>query len=489
MASLQGLYNSLKNTLRQLTGPTFFNFLVHGKNYLSSDIINKTIGVFTIPILTRILVPAEYGYLGIFITIVALTGILLDLNLRASITRYYFEDDLDFAGFLGSNFIGVLVFSGFILLPLLFFAGEVSAYWNIPSKLYTYALLTAWVMIPLANYLVYLTAAQRSTIYFRYNILFQTGTAVLSAYVIYWLSEEKFYGRAYVQLALATLIGIAVMYAWRKSIKWTVKLSHISKSLTYSTPLILHSLSGFILVSFDQLIINQLDGTAATGQYIFAYQIGLIMNMYVTSTNKSWIPIFYKSLKENKYRQITDLVSKYSKQTIIVAVGIILFSREIALILARENYYEALDIVPWVVLGYLSLFGYNLYAQYAFYRKKTVAIAVITLIASSVNIALNYWLIPTYGYKVAAITTFASYLLLFALHYVHTRLRFAEDQPFQLLKLIGQFGLPLLAWLVVANIDSLSLNLVFQVLIKTIIFGFLLFYVVHSIKKNKPVET
>ena len=64
---------------------------------------------------------------------------------------------------------------------------------------------------------------------------------------------------------------------------------------------------------------------------------------------------------------------------------------------------------------------------YSEYKKKTLFISINTVISVVVNIGLNYWLIPIFGYTAAAYTTAFSYILLFTLHYITTKLIMKEN--------------------------------------------------------------
>ena len=74
-----------------------------------------------------------------------------------------------------------------------------------------------------------------------------------------------------------------------------------------------------------------------------------------------------------------------------------------------------------VVMGYVFVFLYTLYFQYASFRKRTELISLSTFIAGFLNIFLNYWLIPIFGYKVAAATTLVSFIALFLLHFANAK--------------------------------------------------------------------
>ena len=46
------------------------------------------------------------------------------------------------------------------------------------------------------------------------------------------------------------------------------------------------------LATYDQIILNQLAGPAATGGYAFAYRFGMSMVILFTAFSSAWIPDF-----------------------------------------------------------------------------------------------------------------------------------------------------------------------------------------------------
>ena len=138
---------------------------------------------------------------------------------------------------------------------------------------------------------------------------------------------------------------------------------------------------------------------------------------------QAWSPMFYDKLNDKKYDDINSLTKKYTKIVLIIAFTLILFARELVMLMADKKYYVALNIVPVVIISYLFFFLYTMYVSFAFYYKKTQLIALITIIAGSVNIVLNYLFIPKFGYTIAAWTTLISYVVLFVLHYVNVKFK------------------------------------------------------------------
>ena len=83
-------------------------------------------------------------------------------------------------------------------------------------------------------------------------------------------------------------------------------------------------------------------------------------------------------------------------------------------------------VVPPVALGTLCQYFYTNYVNQELYHKKTVMIAVNSIIAALINTGLNYIFIQKYGYIAAAYTTLAGYFILMCLHYISTKIVLKE---------------------------------------------------------------
>ena len=117
--------------------------------------------------------------------------------------------------------------------------------------------------------------------------------------------------------------------------------------------------------------------------------------------------------------------SKTSKYLLIFYAGlcvvISLMAPELLMILAPSNYSEGLSAIPPIIgMAFLNAL-YNVYASIEFYHKKSVGIAVATIIAAALNIGLNAWLIPIYGLSAAAYTTLIANAVLTFCHFIGYR--------------------------------------------------------------------
>ena len=94
---------------------------------------------------------------------------------------------------------------------------------------------------------------------------------------------------------------------------------------------------------------------------------------------------------------------------------------EFVLIMGGHKYCDSITLIPVIMLGCCFQFLYTFYVNVEFYCKKTFTVSVGTLVSAGANLVLNILFIPIFGYRMAAVTTVISYLVLYLIHFIATR--------------------------------------------------------------------
>jgi O-antigen/teichoic acid export membrane protein len=397
------------------------HLLSHSKNYIGANFFLKGLTFLTIPIFTRLLSPADYGNISLYTTLTSIFGIIFILGIDGSLYRYYFEKNEDYSSFLGTNMLFLFLVNIVFIAALFIFRNYLINLFSLSEDIYDFAIISSFLSVPVALLLADYQCSMKSKKYSVLNIIKYSSITIISIVIILLLRENLYLGRVYSELLIGTVFFAYSIILLLKISKFKIKLRYITYSLMLGIPLLPGALSQFAMNFFDRLIINQVNGENEVGLYSFAFNIGMVMNTFVMGMNQSWAPIFYDKLKNDKNSEIHNLSPKYANIIFSAAIVLILFSREIVFILGEKRYHAALNIIPIVMLGYVFIFLYTLYANYAFYYKKVWLITLFTVISGVVSVALNYILIPKYGYKFASVSALASYLLLFILHYGNVR--------------------------------------------------------------------
>jgi len=415
------IVEKVKKSLNKYFSSDLLEFILHSKNYVAANFFGKGLAFISIPIFTRLLLPSDYGVLAIFLSFLGIMSIIMSLGIRGSIIRYYYEDKDDFDSFMGTNLVFIFAWSTVVLFSLVLLRPVLIKFFNLPFTILLIAGVIAFFNNTFNNYTGYLQASKRSK-----NVLNLSSTRsalilVFGVVITIMLTENKYYGKIIANLITSIIFLIVCFKPILNISSLNIQKKHIKYSLVFGLPLVFHLLSGRVLIDFDRIIINQLVGHNEAGLYSFAYNIGMIQNLISMGMLTAWTPLLYSKLNEQRYREINILASKYSRFIYILAFTLILFSREIVILLADKMYHAAFEVVPIIIVSYVFFFLYTVYVEFAFYAKNTYMIAALTIIAGSINVALNYYLIPKYGYQVAAWTTLISYTSLFLLHYLNVR--------------------------------------------------------------------
>ncbi|MFW5794636.1 MAG: oligosaccharide flippase family protein [Bacillota bacterium] len=420
-------------------------FLGHSKNYIFADFFSKALYFLVLPIITRLLSPSDFGVVSVFMALIAVFEIIFELNFRGTISRYYFEKNFDFKSFIGTNLIFLTTYGAILLLILFSTVNFWTRFLYVEKQVVYAGFIVSYIYIYLNILLSYLRAAQKSKEFALVNVLYNTLILVIAVFLYIYLKEDKYLGRVYSTLLIVSVFSIFAIVKLVKLSNWNFKPNHIYLAVLFGIPLLPHSLSSFILAQFDKVIINQLEGSYDTGLYSFAYNVAMIMYVFVIGMDKSWSPMFYKKMNSNDKAGINELAQNYTKYVFSVALILVLFSREIVIIMADKKYHASLSIIPIIIIGYIFVFLYTLYIKYSLYYKKTYLVSICTIIAGIVNVVLNYAFIPKYGYKFAAISTVISYFLLFIFHFSNVKYILKEKTMIKLHFMLVPFILVVLA--------------------------------------------
>lgn len=448
-----------RNILHQLRKFSFFDTFKHVSTYFFGTVLVQLLGIITLPVFTAYLTPDEYGIVNVFLTYVTIIATLLTLSLHSSIARYYFEEHkVDFEDFLGSIFITITILfwgqGGILFL----FREEVADLINLPTHLIVWLISTTYLIVVYSFYCQILVAVKQSKKYATIKVVWRYGKFAFTILgLIYFTnvvyveggeeSSYTFMGKIIGEWFGTLLLTFYVLVQLREYISFKkIAFSHIKYALIYSIPLIPFALSNHILTSFDQWFINSTIGHAETGQYAFAYKIGMIYQGLVFALLNGANPSYYNYMNKKDYGSVAREVDNMTKILILGAGFLMLFAVDAGTLLSSSPVFlDALPIAP-VIVGAYVFYGVSSFANRGiFYVKKNAYLALIVLSSGVINIILNWYFIGVkgYSYQVAAYTTLISYVLMMFFSIFVTRyiLKLPRLPLRQILKYIVFLGL------------------------------------------------
>ena len=143
----------------------------------------------------------------------------------------------------------------------------------------------------------------------------------------------------------------------------------------------------------------------------------MIGAIFWTAINGSLVPFTHDCINNNDNNKINKTSKYLLSGYFAICVFVILIAPEILKILAPKEYHRGILCVPPIVMVVFLQALYNLYANIEFFYKKTKTISLATIIATVINLILNFVLIPKYSYIAAAYTTLTSYIILVLIHF------------------------------------------------------------------------
>lgn len=174
------------------------------------------------------------------------------------------------------------------------------------------------------------------------------------------------------------------------------------------------------LQSADRYMLNLLSPRTLydAGIYAIAYKIGMIMSLFTVIFDLLFFPYIMKIAKKDYVKTRLDQLYKlYCISATIIAALIILFSREV-FILLDDSYQEGAGLVFFGVIS-MYLRGLSNLLVLGFYIKKSSKkIALASVLAALINILLNWIWIPDYGIMGAGFASIIAYLFIVVFNYI-----------------------------------------------------------------------
>lgn len=226
---------------------------------------------------------------------------------------------------------------------------------------------------------------------------------------------------------LGRIYGVTIVYALAAVVIWFfiflqkptgIKKKYFSYAFFLGFPIVFHTLSQQVLGQSDRVMMQQFEiSNAEIGIYSLFYTLTSVLSTILGALNNSWCPFYYDDISENRWEAIDAKSKKYIELFTAVSAGFVLLSREVSYIMANEEYWSGINVVPILSIAVYFTFMYQFPVNFEFFHKKTKIIASGTVGAGLFNVILNAILIPIWGMYGAAIATAISYLALFFAHY------------------------------------------------------------------------
>ena len=218
---------------------------------------------------------------------------------------------------------------------------------------------------------------------------------------------------AHIEFIVGSLL---LLYFYKRNkqspLGWRLNFRKAKFLLANSWPLILSSSAIFVQASIDQIMIGEMLGDAAVGQYSVALRLIEVLGFIPVVISTAFAPIVTKSKLANEDEYKRTLSSVYRIMFIlflITAIPIYFLSNHIVILLYGIDYSQAGSL--------LSLFAIRLFftnfgvAKSLFITNESLFkyTLITSLVGAGSNIILNYLLIPIMGVTGSLVATILSF--------------------------------------------------------------------------------
>ena len=378
------------------------------------------ISIITTPIFTRLMTTSEYGRFTNYNAWIAVLNIFVGLQTQGSIANARIKyNSEEYNRYLSSIYSISLLAYGLGIAVAIMLKESLALIFTVDSRIIPIMIVHSFFSFTVSFYsekLIQEKAVEKNGVI---SFFIAMVTAGLSVMLVRCMTSERYIGRIYGAVIPMVIVGIIEIILIYKKGKLFVERSYWKYCLALTFPLIFHGVSGMILSLSDRIMLTKMARDEITGVYGVAYALAAILNTIWMAFNSSWTPFYYEFRKENNYKEIIKKSNNYMLVFTIITCGFILCMPEVFKIMAPENYWSGLKLLPLIVLAYYFCFLYSFQVNFEFYYEKTKLISVGTILAAVINLLLNYWMIPKLLGLGAAIATTISFLFLFLFHYIN----------------------------------------------------------------------
>jgi O-antigen/teichoic acid export membrane protein len=396
--------------LKQLAGETVL--------YGLGNMVPRLLNFLLFPIHTKFFQPEEYGVFTYLMSIVALLNIIYTFGMETAYFRFATKPGADEKKVFNIAQTAVVSISTLFSLIFILFSSSfaylltISRHENYIVWLTIVMFIDNIVSIPFAR-----LRLQKKALLFAFfrisNVAILTGLNIYFLYVIF----DPQIGISYIFIANLIANSLYLIFFFKTITNWrpTFDKEIFPSMIRYAYPVMLTGLAGMTNEFFSRLALenwlpkNFYPGKTsayALGVFGACYKFSVLMNLAVQAFRMAGEPFFFSQSSDRNSPQLFAKVNHY----FIIVCCVILLCVSINLdvlkfLMRKPEYWEGLNIVPPLLLGYLFLGVYYNFTIWFKLTDKTYYGTIITIGGAILTIALNFILIPIGGYYGSSLAT------------------------------------------------------------------------------------
>ncbi len=241
------------------------------------------------------------------------------------------------------------------------------------------------------------------------NSLFKAATLVVASGVLMYSADFYWLLAGWVALGAAAVVNhhhsLERIYG---KIPLQLDRRFTPRLILKSLPLSFAGLAEYCSLYADTVLLLMLRSSAEAGIYSVGAQIYLVASLVPITAAKVFIPSFtqmYYADTSQAFKLLANRAALYLVLSIICAVGMVYVAGPLVEPVYGKEFYEVVAVLGGLAfaLPFLALNRLGIYALIA--CRKNIYYAYVSGVAATVNLAVNFVVIPLYGWKGAMATT------------------------------------------------------------------------------------
>lgn len=287
-------------------------------------------------------------------------------------------------------------------------------------------------------------------------------TAYNSTYIVNFI---------FIANTIGSIICLLLLLPYVFRFKWIFSPALLKKMVAYGWPVAIAGVAYVINENLDKLLIGEMIGKESMGVYAACYKLAIFMNLYIMAFRLGAEPFFFSHAdQKNAKETYARILNYFIIIGALVFVAIVVFIDLLKVPFINKNYWEAITIVPLVLLANLFLGIYHNLAVWYKLTDKTRFGMYFSIVGAIITIVINITFIPKIGFMASAWATLFAYGTMMLLSYLFGRKYYKV--PYNLKKTISY----LLVSIAVAYIsftyfrENYLISTVFVILFASLIF-------------------
>lgn len=386
--------------------------------YTMAGLVTKGLSIITVPIFTRIMTTAEIGVVNIYHSWASMLITIISLALTSGGFMVAMKEYKDTRREYASSVLTITTLTSSLVLIIYLCNMQ---FWNGVLELSTPLVLLMILGFFLDPAREFWLSAQRYALKYDAVVKVSLGTAAgatlisVAAVLLarHYGIQQIVYVRMFSNYAVVYAIAGILFFSIFIKGKTFYNKEYWAFSLKLSLPMIANSFATQVLNVSDRTMIGKMVGTSEVGIYGTLSNVSSLSLIVWGSINTSFVPYLFQNMEEKEgRRQVKNAANYILLLYACIALLMTIVAPEIVGILAPKEYYEAVYLMPPMAAGmFLTAVG-NMHSNVLLFYKKTQYIMISSVAAAALNVALNYIMIPIYGYQAASYTTLFAYIVL-----------------------------------------------------------------------------